>query len=149
VEVLVGILIVVIAAIGTLSYFSYGLGGIGKEGLRRAAMERARQRLDQLMEANLTAIAGANLQDGQPYWLTFSPATNTWNRPAAPTFEGVTVDDLPNQPMETTVQLVDDPTAGTTGLDVALIGVKVWFTGNAGADDDHNRVYVKTLRALF
>ena len=149
VEVLIGILIVVIAAIGTLSYFSYGLGGIGREGNRRAAMERARERMEELLAANVDQIAGTNLLDGNIYWLICAGPPCTWNRFAAAITEGVAVNDLLNQVMETRVQLMDDPPSNTSLLDAVELSVKVWYTGNFGADDDNNRVYLKTLRALI
>ncbi len=149
VEVLIGILIVVIAAIGTLSYFSYGLGGIDREGNRRAAMERARERLELLSETGINNVVGrivpANSQ-GQ-FWLDCSggfPCVAS----AGVVPEGVTVGNLPNPlDMWTTVQQLDEPTAGTLGLDLVQISVRVWFTQNR-VDDDHNRVILSTLRAL-
>ena len=147
VEVLIGILIVAIAAIGTLSYFSSGLGGINREGNRRAAMERARERLELLLETNINNVVGgivpANSQ-GQ-FWLDCRGGVPCVAFAARGT-EPVAVGGLPNQ-METTVQQLDEPTSGTTGLDLVQISVKVWFTQN-GADDDYNRVFLSTLRAL-
>ena len=142
IEVLVGLLIVVIASVATLSYFAFALGGINKQGNRRAALERGRAQLEQLMDAPITRIQPA---DGQPYWLTCAGTPCTWTLSAVRATQSVTVDDLPSQTMETTVQWVDDPSAGTATNDTLALGVKVWFTASA-ADDDFNRVYVRTLR---
>ena len=152
IEILIGMVIVAIASIGTLMYFSQAKGGIGKTGNRRAALERARQRLEQLMETNPTLISPA---DNNPHWLTCSGSPCTWTllngRPGTP--ETIDVEDLGLQPIETTVQWQDDPSAGTSGStqDVLELGVKVgfipgWDPSNAVTYDDFNRVYVKTLR---
>ena len=58
VEILIGILIVVIASIGTLSYFSSVLGNVGRQSNRRAAIERARERLEQLMARRFPTASG-------------------------------------------------------------------------------------------
>jgi type II secretory pathway pseudopilin PulG len=147
VEVLIGILIVVIASIGTLTYFAYGLGGIGKQGNRRAALERARERLEQLMAANIDNIkppAG----DENVYWVSCDGACTRGGvvgvdgNPSNP----VSVDDLPSQPIEATVQWKNDPSAGTDTLDTLELGVKVWFMPNSTVDDDFHRVHIRTLR---
>ena len=147
IEILIGIIIVAIASIATLSYFSYAKGGIGKTGNRRAALERARQRLEQLMETNVDDIKPA---DNAPHWLKCSGSPCTWAFFNAPpgTPETTNVEDLGLQPMETTVQWRDDPSAGTLAStqDALEFGVKVWYIPNSSADDDFNRVYVKTLR---
>ena len=140
------ILIVVVASIAALSYFSYGLGGIGKQGNRRAALERARERLEQLMAADVLTLEPS---DQAVRWLKCagSPCTWTLSTTAPSPSETVAVDDLPAQKIETTVQWVDDPAANTGSTrDVLELGVKVWFTSNLGSDDDFNRVHVRTLR---
>ena len=151
IEILIGIIIVAIASIATLSYFSYAKGGIGKTGNRRAALERARQRLEQLMEADVTSITPP--ADGAQHWFTCTGTPCTWSAPSAVLVtQNVSVEDLPTQPIESSVQWVDDPSAGTSGPSGAVIydalafDVKVWFTSNFGADDDFNRVHVRTLR---
>lgn len=145
VEILVALLIVVVASIAALSYFSYGLGGIGKQGNRRAALERARERLEQVMEADQAQLEPP---DGEVHWVKFNGAG--WDLSPDPPDppETVPVDELPAQLMETTVQWVDDPAAGTdaSARDALALGVKVWFTPDA-TDDDFNRVYVRTLRS--
>lgn len=148
VEVLIAILVVAVAAIAALSYFSYGLGGIGREGNRRAALERARERMEQLMAADVTALEPPGMG---VYWLRCAGSPCAWTlSTAAPSpSETVPVDDLPAQKIETTVQWVDDPAAQTTesNKDVLELGVKVWFTSNSGSDDDFNRVHIRTLRS--
>ena len=150
VEVLIGTFIVIIACIGSLTYFAYVVGSVGKTGYRRAALERARERLEELMaSSNISQLQPPN---GQPYWLTCSGSPCTWTRsaPGVRATQLVSVDDLPSQTIETTVQWVDDPypPAGTATLDTVALGVKVWFTRNTATDDDFNRVYVRTLRTL-
>ena len=147
VEVLIGIVIVTIASMATLSYFSYARGNIGKQGNRRAALERARERLEQLTQAGATSIGGANPADASVYWLTCSGTPCVWTRSSIRTTQTVLVDDLPAQPIETTVQWVNDPSAGTTTNDVLELGVKVWFTKNFNTDNGFDRVYIRTLRA--
>jgi len=148
VEVLIAILVVAVAAIAALSYFSYGLGGIGREGNRRAALERARERMEQLMAADVAALEPPDMA---VYWLqcSGSPCVWTLSSTAPAVSETVSVDDLPAQKIETTVQWVDDPAAQTTGSekDVLELGVKVWFTSESGTDDDFNRVHIRTLRS--
>ena len=142
IEILLGLLIITIASLATLNYFAYGFGSIGKQGRRRAALERAREQLEQLLVANIIQLQPPN---GQQYWLTCSGSPCTWTRSAVRVTQSVSVNDLPSQPIETMIQWVDDPSAGTSTLDTLALGVKVWFTPSV-ADDDFNRVYVRTLR---
>ncbi len=148
VEVLIAILVIAVAAIAALSYFSSGLGGIGREGNRRAALERARERMEQLMAADVNALEPP---DTAVHWLRCagSPCVWTLSDTAPSPSETVSVDDLPAQKIETTVQWVDDPAAQTAenNRDVLEFGVKVWFTPNGGSDDDFNRVHLRTLRS--
>lgn len=148
VEVLIALLVMAVAAIAGLSYFSHGLGGIGREGNRRAALERARERMEQLMAAD---VAELEPPDMVVYWLQCSGSPCLWTlSSAAPAAsETVSVDDLPAQKIETTVRWVDDPAAQTTGSekDVLELGVKVWFTSESGSDDEFNRVHIRTLRS--
>ena len=149
IEVLIAIVIIAVAAIGTLSYFFYGLGGIGRQGNRRAAIERARERLDQLMLAKLDEI---HPPDGQVRWLVCNGTPcASWTLSPTRVTQTVPVDDLPAQAIEATIQWVDDP--GTPdadplnpSLDLFELGVKVWFTQST-ADTDDNRVFLRTLRA--
>ena len=153
-EVLIGMLILVLASIATLSYYAFAKGGIGKQGNRRAALERARERLEQLMTANIDAIPIAQ-SDGQMYWLQCNGGTPcTWVKGGAGVVvtETTTVDDFPTQRMETTAQWRDDTSTGTAMNDVLEFSVKVWFvpvSTNAAVvvpDDGLNRVYLKTVR---
>ena len=166
IEVLIGIVLVTVASLATLSYYSYGMGGVGKQENRRAALEIARQRLDQLMAATLTNIAGSDPTDpnyGKLHWLTLDCSTNpcTWGRTAdtgtpgnpvpVPEPGGVLVNQLQNQRMQTTVQRIHDTAAGTsaTTLDTVELSVKVWFTTNTNPvtdDNNSNRVHIRTLR---
>lgn len=143
IEILLGLLIVTIASIATLQYFAYAKGNISIQGNRRAAIERARERLEQLLAADIGAILPP---DGAPRWASCTGSPCTWTLSAAPTTQTVSVDNFTEQPIETTVHWIDDPAAGTSTLDALELGVKVWFTPNTGADNDFNRVFVKTLR---
>ena len=148
IEVLLSIVIIAIASIATLTYFSHAKGGIGKTGNRRAALERARERLEQLMASPITPITPP-VNDGSAHQATCSAGSCIL---LAPVTEFVSVDDLPAQKIESTVQWVDDPSAGTTGpsgtiiYDALALDVKVWFTSDFGVDDDFNRVNIRTLR---
>ena len=153
IEILLGLVIVTIASIATLNYFAYALGGIGKQGNRRAALERARQRLEQLMAADSTLLGNGE----RLYWVTCTgPPTGTqpctWNRFTQRTTESVVVDDLPAQPMETTIQLEDDPVSNTTAdlVHTLILSVKVWFIRNpnlTNTDNNLSRVLVRSLRS--
>ena len=142
IEVLIAMIIIVIASIGTLRYFSYGMGNVGKTGNRRAALERARERLEQL-----SALDSAELppQDGRCYYCVFPTCTAiswiAYTCGATPTPDVVDVEDQIALRRETIAQFVDDPAA-----DIYEFSTKVWFI-NSTLDDDFNRVYLKTLRA--
>ena len=147
IEILIGIVIVTLASIATMQYFAYARGGIGRQAHRRAALERARQRLEETLSVNLTSIQPP--ANNAFYWLTCGGAPVACGPPvAAPVTQNVSVDNLPAQPMETRVQCLHDPAATTsvTNCDTVAIEVRVWFTNNTGADDNFNRVYVRTLR---
>ena len=149
IECLIALVIIVIASLAALSFFSYGKGGIGKQGNRRAAYEVARMRLEQLMAANVSSVKPP---DGNIRWVRYNCAVLpcTWVLTTIPPNppETVSVEDLPNQQMVTQVQWIDDPTAGTGTAtpDVLEFTVKVWFTHNFGANDNFNRVEMKSLR---
>ncbi len=154
VEVLVGILLVVVTTLTALNFFAYGRGGVARSGNRRAAMERARERLEVVRAATFAQVAPAVnaglAANAQPtFWLTCAGTPCVWTRSAAPVTETVPVDDLPAQPMETTARWVDDvdDPSGTDQPDALELGVRVWYTPNAAADDDFNRVHLRTLRA--
>ena len=151
IEVLIGILIVVIASIGTLTYFGYGLGGIGKQSNRRAALERARERLEQIMAVDVDTIkppvdATQPLNNQPLRWVSCIGATCAWV--TANPNQTVPVNNLAtNQPIQATVQWKDDPSAGTTTTPDALeLGVKVWFTPGSTVDDEFHRVHLRSLR---
>ena len=60
----------------------------------------------------------------------------------------VSVDDLTGQPVQSTVQCIHDPAAGTPAgtCDVLELSAKVWFRPGSTVDDDFNRVHIRTLR---
>ena len=139
-----GMVIFTIAAIAALGFFSFGLGGIEKQGNRRAALELARGRLESLVAADVQDIQPADMNRR---WFSCTGNPCVWSASTTPGFEQIPVNDLGNQNMETTVQWLDDPSAGTvSNFDALEIGVKVWFSPVTSDDDDH-RVYLKTLRA--
>jgi len=146
VEILIAAVIIILAIVASFSFFSYGKGGIHKQGNRRAAIEVARERIEELMAANLSEVRPPA---GLVYWLEFDCATlPCWDFNAAVTPETVLVNDLAAQRMETTAELIDDPSAGTATFDAIEFGVKVWFTQNL-LDDDFNRVHLRTIRMNF
>ena len=139
VEVLLGILIVVIASIGTLTYFTYGVGNVGKSGNRRAALERARERLEQLMAVDPDLISPA---DEAEHPVTCNGGACAFGADPGPiTINGIELTTA------STVKWEDDPSAQTATLhDVLALSVEVWFTPNVTVHDDLNRVYIRTLR---
>lgn len=149
IEVLISIVIIVVASIATLTYFGPTRGYIGRSGNRRAALERARERLDQLLAAALTDLPGVDStlpQNAQPLvWLTCGVSPCSWPSSNVAVAEPVDVEDQLGVRMETTFQWRDDPLANTTKPDTVELGVKVWFRAGS-VDDGFNRVYVKTLR---
>ena len=143
IEILLGLLIVTIASVATLQYFAYGKGSIAKQGNRRAALERARERLEQALSASVGALPP---QTGQLYYCSAGNPCTTWTASGTPISQ---TDPVTGRRMETTAQWVDDPSAGTgTGnLDIVDLGVKMWFMPGS-TDDNFNRVVMRTLRTL-
>lgn len=152
IEVLIGLVMLMLATLGSLGAFAYGLGSIRTEGNRRAAVERGRQRLEQLL-----AVSGNTfsvLLVDTPYWAACAGDPCVWTMTVAdpdapPAAELVSLGaDWPSQPMETSVQWLDDPAAGTAKLDDVLeLSVKVWYTERTDLDTDEHRVHVRTLHA--
>ena len=154
IEVLISMVLIALASIATLNYFAYAKGNVAKTGNRRAALERARERLEQLMAANISSLPQSDPslpQNGQPViQLACSGTPCTWNATATP--EPVQVDDVSSQ-MVSTIQWKDDPSAGTTTPDVVEFAVRVgfvpgWDPTDPATDDDFHRVLTKTLRTL-
>lgn len=152
IEVLIGMIIVIVASIATLTYFSSVLGNVGRQGNRRAALERARERLEQLMAVNVDTIKpGIVLPASDPQPLQWVQCVGAACGPALPSDpnETINVEDLQGAQaprLESTIQWKDDPSAGTSTPDVLEFGVKVWFFPGSTVDDDFHRVYLKTLR---
>ena len=138
-------IIVVIASVGTLTYFAYGMGNVGKSGNRRAALERARERLEQLMAINAALIKPSDFV----VHTVICGATTCSVLNAA---ETVPVDNLPLQKLVSTVQCVHDVSAGTPNgtCDVLELSAKVWFTSDFNEYNDSrdrfNLVHIRTLR---
>ena len=151
IEVLISMLLIVLASIATLQYFGPTKGYIAKSGNRRAALERARQRLEQLMEAPSATLPP---QDGQLYWCTTAGnPCGGWTASGTPLAQtgGVPVGNLQGtQPLQVSVQAIHDPAAGTpvTNFDTTEFSAKVWFLPGPAIDDDFHRVHVRTLRTI-
>lgn len=146
IEILISIVLIVIASVAAFGAFSYGKGHIVRQGNARAAYEQTRGRLDQLMAAKIGDIKPI---DGSLYWIAPSFGTPPWTLTlgsAAPPADNVSVNGV-TRPIRTTVQWIDDPSAGTgtTVLDVLVFSAKVWYEpGNT--DDNFNRAEIRTLR---
>ena len=84
IEVLVALIILVVVILGGGLYFFYGRLGINREGYRRAALELASQRLEELKASTWSAIAPASGDTSDGY--TFDPSiryyllgSSSWN----------------------------------------------------------------------
>ena len=143
IEVLVGLVLLAAVCISSFGYFAFGLGSLGKQGDRRAALERARERLEQLMAANTADLPSFN---GTKFWCSAGSPCTTWTASVAPFAQSVSVNDHPNRRIETSAQAVNDLSAGpSTAPDVWEFSVKVWFS-DVNDPDDFHRVYLRTLR---
>lgn len=148
IEVLISFLIIVLASIGTLQYFGVTRGFIGKTGNRRAALERARERVEQFMASKVSDLPP---QDGSCYYCADDTCTGTsWTSyvcGTVPVSDDVPVEDQGRLRRETFASFIDDPSAntGVDTLDVYELGVKVWFT-NTATDDEFHRIHLRTLR---
>ena len=150
IEILIAVLVIALTVLGVFGFFSYGIGGIKTQGNSRASLQQASARLDQLLAANVVSLNppdGSSIHpvDGTVRWLTCSGSPCTWTLSTTQTAETVPVNGLGNRRMETTVQWIDDPSAGTSALDVLKLTVKVWFS-TVTTDDDFHRVELRTLR---
>lgn len=151
VEILIGLIIVVVASLATLTYFSSALGNVGRQSNRRAALERARERLERLMEVDVNSIQpvviAALPQNAQPVrWVKCVGATCGPELLSPDPTDQVNVDDLTGQTIESTIQWKDDPSALTSTPDVLELVVKVWFVPGPLIEDDFHRVHIRTLR---
>lgn len=146
VELLVSLTLLVLATMTALGFFGYALGGIDREGNRRAAYEQARARLEVLTQTSASAVNPPS--NGSVRWLTCTGSPCTWTLFSTRTTETAAVNDL-SRTMETTVQWANDPTndppTGTPPPDTLEFIVRVWYTTRA-TDDDFNRVHVRMLR---
>ena len=142
IEILVTIVFVAIAVMGALNFFSYGAGGIKIQGDRRAALQQASARLEELMASNGALVTPPN---GTLRWVTCTGSPCTWNFFTTSTPETVPVNGLGNLRTETTVHWIDDPADTTATLDTLDLGVKVWFTSGS-TDDANHRIELHSLR---
>lgn len=143
IELLISLLIIVLASICTLSYFQYGLGGIHQEGNRRAALEIARGRMDQVFAADFNSInppAGTTTE----HYLTCSGTPCTWSQPSSgEIWDTVTVNEKPGRRLYTKVMWRDDtPGDGTVDDDVVEIVVRACYKPGGS-----NWVELRSLRA--
>ena len=144
IEILIGIVIIVVASIGSLTYFSSALGNVNKQGNRRAALERARERLEQLMAVNVGTIKPDPIDFNQ-HTVTCSAGTCALSN----TPETIPVNNLSGQqPLLSTVRCIHDAAAGTQAgtCDVLELSAKVWFMPGSTTDNDFNRIHIRTLR---
>ena len=144
IEVLICFVLIAIACIASLSYFGNTRGFIGRTGNRRAALERARERLEQLMQVDPNTIKPSDFVEH-----TISCAGGTCTIPA-PALEKVPVGGLPPQKIVSTIQCKHDPAAGTLGstCDALEFSAKVWFTNDqTWPEAEDHRVHIRTLRA--
>ena len=142
VELLIAMVVLTLVSICTLAYFQYGLGGIHEEGNRRAALELARGRIEQLYAATFTSITPPS---GTSRWLTCSGTPCTWTLSSTAATESVSVNGVAGRPMTTTATWIDDPAAAGTD-NLLLLSAKVWFRSGT-TDDDAHRVELRSLRA--
>ena len=136
VEVLIALVILVIVILGGGLYFFYGRLGINREGYRRAALERASQRLEQLKAANYSDIALEPPSD-QLYYITYG---SSWNLTPDKTEDTISEDNLPDGVIVTQAQWVDE------GSDESYDYLKVTVTV-AWGDNPDNKVELVTLIA--
>ena len=141
IELLIALVIIVLATICALSFFVYGKGNIEKQGNRRAALELARSRLEELMDANSDVIKPP---DATERWLRCTGSPCTWSLFAARVTETVTVNGKESRVMETKVKW-SAPATGSPTSNLLEVDVRVWFTAGS-ADDNFHRVFLRTLR---
>ena len=143
IEVLVGIVVVTMAAAGALSFFTYGNAGIQDKSQSRAALEQASSRIELLMAENADNISPP---DSAVRWLSCAGTPCTWTLSPTQVTETVPVNGV-GSPMRTTVQWVHDPSAGTHAgtRDVLQLAAKVWFSPTT-TDDNFHRIEMRTLR---
>ena len=148
IEVLIAMLVIVIASIATLTYFGPTRGSIGRTGNRRAALEHARKRMEELLDSAGTVMPA---QDGVRYCCAVAACSTAavWTAcPAVAVSDNVQVDVkgvLTNVRRETTAQFVSS--AGTATRDIYVLDVKVWFLPGSSVNDDFSRVLLRTVRA--
>ena len=147
IEILVAIMLLVVVAVGALAQFSYGLAGVNTQGSRRAALERARERLEEVMATPFAQVSppvavNPNRVDGW-YWLPCVAGVCAWS--ATNPNETVAVGDLGPQSMECLVRWINDPTLVGSPLPDALeFSVKVRYAPGV-ADNELQRVYLRSL----
>jgi len=154
IEVLIALLILVIVILGGGLYFFYGRLGINREGYRRAALELASQRLEELKAADYSKITPEIARDGFGpdynllYYIVWrsdewKPLDDLIDDPGDPNFsyDYVTVNNLADQKMLTQAQYIDDD-----GLPDSYDYLRITVTVSWG-DNPGNKVELVTLIA--
>lgn len=148
IEVLIALVILVIVILGGGLYFFYGRLGINREGYRRAALELASQRLEELKAAKYSEIIPDDFDPGyNPYYIVWRSSWDTLAEliedPDDPNFsyDYVTVGNLSDGKMLTEAQYQDndDP---PDSYDYLKITVTVSW-----GDNPNNKVELVTLIA--
>ena len=148
IEVSIALVILVIVILGGGLYFFYGRLGINREGYRRAALELASQRLEEVKAADYSEIIPDGFDPGyDPYYIVWRSSWDTLANlveyPTDPNFsyDYVTVGNLANQKMLTEAQYIDNDGGGDS-YDYLKITVTVSW-----GDNPDNKVELVTLIA--
>jgi len=136
IEVLIALVILVIVILGGGAYFYYGRLGINREGYRRAALELASQRVEELRAADYSDIALDPPSD-QLYYITYG---SSWNLSLEKTEDTISEDNLSDGVIVTEAQWVDEGSDGS--YDYLKVTVTVTWGDNPG-----NKVELVTLIA--
>ena len=144
IEVIIALVILVIVILGGGLYFFYGRLGINREGYRRAALELASQRLEELKAADYLDIAfdPTLMTDpdplSQPYYITHG---SSWNLSLEETEDTIAVGNLSDGKILTEAQYQDGD-GPPDSYDYLKIAVTVSWGNNPG-----NKVELVTLIA--
>ena len=141
IEVLIALVILVIVILGGGLYFFYGHLGINREGYRRAALELASQRLEQVKAADYSEVVLDPPSD-QLYYITYG---SSWEKSEGKTEETIAEDNLPDGVMVTEAQWVHDD--GGSSYDYLKITVTVKWNIAEWGDNTSNKVELVTFIA--
>jgi len=125
-EMMVAIIIFAVVMIGGLSFFVYGRSDISREGHRRAALELASQRLEELKAADYSKIEPYSCYGVYDYAVYYIHYSDGWYVEDEDPNETVDIDNLTGQSIITTVQYEDvDPGDGIASYDYLIVKVTV------------------------